>query len=553
MTMSDAEATGRCDVYRLAKSAALTRRRCPHICSIILGLLAAAIFGCSSDETTTDESADINAGADPSSMERPTIEEIEAQWAAYNIEPPSEEMTAILQEHPAVYPHQVCLPYEGSGVDVASSYLSQGDEGENELCIWHHPAGCVPAGSKYADLASCDVVRTLGPSWFIPPIRHVESDLTLLDDPSFRKELKWVTEQASASGCACCHASESSGYASYFDIDAPGIWTDTMSMTGILMAAGLSDDHKHLGYLPAADNFGYDRETTLFATTDVERMRAFFEAEFERRGGTTEDIGTAEAQFRQINRGLFAEPTECIPGEGVDPQGRVVWKGTGSARQLYIQEVGSENPGSPPNLDKPEGTVWALYADDDAPAIPSGTVIPGQTPQGARQAVPADELAEVVLEEGKRYRLFVTPDFMRSYLANCEFTYGAAPERPQIQTCGSDGVLCLSVTIPETLSETPEKMVVALYRQLPPIGPPDVFPVYSQDQPALEPGDTVEVRLDAREPGNFRVFAVLYMPGGGVSSWMPSPGVDFTAASEPIELTGDGVTLDEELILEIAE
>ena len=499
---------------------------------VTLGLLCMLMSACS------DAGDSISVTPDP--------------WENYSLEPPTEAMVETLQVDPAIYPHAVCAPYDASEMSVESQYLTTTESDNDSLCIWHHPAGCVPEGQNYADLASCEVVRTLGPSWFVPPLRRFESDPALLQDPEYVRELEWVTEQVAASGCACCHASERSNYASFFDIDAPGNWIDTLTMTGIVMGAGMDTEHKYLGYLPPEDNFGFDRETTLFATTDIPRMTAFFTQEFERRGGTQADVEAAGATFRQINGSLYEEPSDCGPGEGINADGKIVWKG-GAARQVYLQTVGAQNPGSPPNLDKPAGTLWALYADHERDALVSGTIAPGEVPAGARQAVPADGDVAPVFEVGTQYRLFVTPDFLRSNTSNCIFTYGEVSADPDTQTCGSDNILCGRVLIPEDLTETPEKMLVALYRNLPPIGPPDVFPPYSVDEPSLTPRTTVDVKLDAAVTGTYYVYAVLYMPGGGLSSWQPVPGIDYVAASEAITLDGSGQVISTPLVFEYAE
>lgn len=501
------------------------------LCCLIIALGACAPLGCDSD--TESESIEV------------------ASWDTYEAPPPSEALQDRLMNHPAIYPYEECLSASETVASIPEQNMSYSDDGTPQLCVWHHPAGCVPEGLRYPDVMSCDDVRTNGPSWFIPPTQKFVTDPSLMEDQQYKSELKWVKEQVASSACSCCHSSQS-GYASFFDIDAPGAWIDTLTMTGIVMAAGLADEHKYLGYLPPDDNHGFDRETTIFATTDIPRMRAFFNAEFERRQGTEEDISTARQTFIQINGGLFMEPTECGVGEGVDEEGHIIWKGD-NARQVYIQEVGSNNPGSPPNLDKPEGTVWAVYANTDTEGLVSGTITPGIAGEGARQAVPEDVDTEAVFEDGKTYRLFVTPDFLRVTQTNCTFTFGEVVEPPVAKTCESDQTLCTTLKIPETLSETPEKLLVALYLSLPPLGPPDVFPPFSIDEPELDPGSNFDVLMDANAEGPYLVYAVLYMPGGGLASWQPVAGVDYVAASETITLDGNGMTLPEPLVFKLAE
>ena len=154
---------------------------------------------------------------------------------------------------------------------------------------------------------SCDQVRTLGPSWFIPPTRKVTTPPEVSADPEYQKELDWVRSQVASSACSCCHSS-AAGYASYFDIDAPETWIDTLTMTGVIMAAGLADEHKYLGYLPPKSIMVLIAKQRYLPPPNIPRMSAFFNAEFERRQGTEEDIATARQTFVQINGGLLWSP-----------------------------------------------------------------------------------------------------------------------------------------------------------------------------------------------------------------------------------------------------
>ena len=59
--------------------------------------------------------------------------------------------------------------------------------------------------------------------------------------------------------------------------------------------------------------------------------------------------------------------------------------------------------------------------------------------------------------------------------------------------------------------------------------------------------------MDANAEGEYQVYAVLYMPGGGLASWQPVAGVDYVAASDMIVLNGNGMTLPEPLTFKLAE
>ena len=100
-----------------------------------------------------------------------------------------------------------------------------------------------------------DKVRTLGPSWFHRQWRFV-SDPQLLADENYVTELNGHPSERALLLLSCVREV---GICKLFDIDAPGSWTDTLTMTGIVMAADF-DEHK-TRYLSPEDNFGFDHET----------------------------------------------------------------------------------------------------------------------------------------------------------------------------------------------------------------------------------------------------------------------------------------------------
>ena len=200
-----------------------------------------------------------------------------------------------------------------------------------------------------------------------------------------------------------------------------------MANSQLIMVSGRFDEHRLFGAYGAEENNGFDREHTLFGSSDPDRMRAFFESEFERRGGTQDDVEHAGDTLASFFGRLSEESVPCVtPWEGM-MDGLITWYGDGSShgvRQLYIQEEYSLIPGFPPNLDLPEGTVWALYANPDSDPMLSGTVALGEIPDGARQVVPADG-SEPALVEGRTYRIFATADFMLIRDINCTFVHQA--------------------------------------------------------------------------------------------------------------------------------
>ena len=231
--------------------------------------------------------------------------------------------------------------------------------------------------------------------------------------------MAWAQQEIRSSGCACCHSSQSgSNYASSWDADAPEVWTDTISNARLYLLSGRIPEHREFGAFSPEENHGARRENVMIPSSNPERLQAFFLSEFERRGGGEEDQADAQRQMDALFSRKAAEPRECIsPFEGLI-DGTLVWNSEQGARQVYIQELSSDIPGFPPNLDKPEGTVWAIRMPFDQEPILPGTLTPGQLPASAIQLIPADGSAPI-FESGKQYRVFVTPDVMLLNLANC--------------------------------------------------------------------------------------------------------------------------------------
>jgi hypothetical protein len=296
----------------------------------------------------------------------------------------------------------------------------QGSTGE--VCTHVAISGCTEPGKYFPDYASCDVVRTQRPFWPEPPAREPSSDDPRLLDRAFMDELGWVTEQVEASGCTCCHdARQNDGLTGQWDIRHGPIWLDTLSDSGLSLFAGLADSSS-LGAYPAADNAGFDRSRTGLPTTDTARMQAFLQRELERRGITPEQAAAVPPFGGPIYQNRLKAPTRCRDeGQGIDPTLGVQFNG--SARYVYVLADGSENPGVPPNLDLPEGTLWRLDVLPSADALASGFRY-GTTPPGSFQALPERGEAPT-LKRGTTYQLYVLRD-VGVPIANCKFTFGEA-------------------------------------------------------------------------------------------------------------------------------
>lgn len=302
--------------------------------------------------------------------------------------------------------------------DPKPGEVGQGPDGK--VCTHVMISACTEPGKSFADYASCDVVKTQRPFFPRPPAGESDPADPRLNDPVFMGELAWVAEQVSACGCVCCHDGDlSNGKAGSWDIKAGPIWTDSLSSTGLALFLGLADSSV-LGAYDAEDNHGFDRTTLGLPTTDIPRMTAFFMDELARRGITPEEAAETPPFGGPIYDNYVAEPTECDPvAEGVDAQGLLNWWG-GAARYVYVLEAGSKNPGVPPNLDVPQGTVLRLDVLASSDPIYSGVPY-GTTPAGTFQAFP-EATAAPKLVPGKRYQLVALRD-MGLMMSNCLFTY----------------------------------------------------------------------------------------------------------------------------------
>ena len=314
-----------------------------------------------------------------------------------------------------------------------------GDTGtgpEGTVCSNVSISGATEPGRAFVDYASCEIVLRQRPYWSAAPARTTPPDDPRLGDAAYMAELDWARGQIASTGCACCHDQDAGRPAPQWDLRAEAVWLDSLSDSGLALFAGLADSSV-LGAYPAADNFGFDRTITGVPTTDSARMQRIMTAELARRG-ISEAAARAVPPFGgPIYAAQYAKPTRCKADEGVDIDGTVHWRG-GAARYVYVLEERAANPGVPPNLDVPEGTIWKLDVLASQPALQSG-VSYGHTPAGSFQAFPAARPA-AGLVVGETYHLSVMKD-VGLPIANCLFTYGEAgtPEPTSPQAPGTAG------------------------------------------------------------------------------------------------------------------
>ncbi|KYG01460.1 proteinase inhibitor [Sorangium cellulosum] len=281
-------------------------------------------------------------------------------------------------------------------------------QSDGKVCTFDAISGCTEPGRRFTDYASCEPVFTQRPYWPAPPSEYeTPSDDPRLSDPEWLAELAWVTEQTEACGCVCCHSENvaPAGPSNWY-IEAGPIWTDSFNPSGLALAAGWVSSAA-LGAYPPDQNNGFSRDTAGLPTTDPARMIAFFEGELERRGFTREDFADMTPFGGPIYEQSLYEPSDCAAGEGVDAAGKVTWAG-GGARYVYVMSADAENPGAPPNLDLPEGTIWRLDVPSSAEPMKSGIAY-GEVPASTKQGYPADGPPEELVP-GTKYYLYVLAD-----------------------------------------------------------------------------------------------------------------------------------------------
>ncbi len=307
--------------------------------------------------------------------------------------------------------------------------IGKNDGSTKEVCAQTSIAGATHEGYVFSQVASCDIVRTQRP--FAPKAKPIVTppDDPRLSDPEFMKELQWLTSQARSTGCACCHDSSAVATKDYanWDISTPGIWTDQLSTRALGLLSNRLDATT-LGAYPKEENFGFDRSKTGIPTNDVPRMQRFVEKEVQNRGLEEQDFVGLKPLGGPLLSMIRKAPEACKPGVGIDSSGRVLWT-SGAARYIYVLGEKAETPIVPPNLDKPQGTLWRL--DVLSSLGKSGTplesgLIYGSEPAGTLQQIPAKPAKVSSLVAGQTYRLHVLPDVPLAS-TSCFFTYPIAP------------------------------------------------------------------------------------------------------------------------------
>lgn len=295
-----------------------------------------------------------------------------------------------------------------------------GESADGKVCTFNQISGCTEEGRHFEDYGNCDDVRTQRPYSPVPPNDTEPRDDPRLQDPVYAAEVDWVKGQLESCACVCCHkGSVAPEGAAIFDTEYDGNFANSFTTYGLAFAARAFDS-SYLGNYEARVNNGFSRDVSGLPSTDQPRLQRFFTAELEHRGSSLDEFSDLPPQPEIFYRQAEFEPTACENGEGVDVDGTVRWTG-GRARYLYVLAAGSDNPGVPPNLDIPAGTLWRV--DTIAPAVPmkTGEVVYGTVPAETAQRAPAAGSAPALVG-GETYLLFALAD-VGVPVTRCLFTF----------------------------------------------------------------------------------------------------------------------------------
>jgi hypothetical protein len=294
----------------------------------------------------------------------------------------------------------------------------QGQSSGGQVCTWAAISGCTEPGRKYAEYASCDPVFTQRPYWPARPAPARATPDPRMNDQTYRSELAWVRSQIESCACVCGHSNQLAprGASTWF-VEAEGNFMDTFHDTGLALGAGWIDSTS-LGAYPPEQNNGFSRTTSGIPSTDPERMARFFANELQSRGRTRENFTDATPFGGPIYTQMTFRPSACVGTDGIARDGTISWSG-GAARYVYVLRPDSANPGVPPNLDTPAGTLWRIDVPFDGTPLSSG-IRYGVVPPGVSQRVPMGA-APPALQAGTQYYLYVLQD-VGIPITRCLFT-----------------------------------------------------------------------------------------------------------------------------------
>jgi catechol 2,3-dioxygenase-like lactoylglutathione lyase family enzyme len=288
-----------------------------------------------------------------------------------------------------------------------------GRSANGQVCTWDAISAATELGRDFRQYGDCRKVRTQRPYYPAAIAPDGEKADPRLNDKAYADEVAWVKQQIQSTACVCCHSNSApEGFSNWY-VEQPGNFINGFYDRGLAMGAGWINS-VGFGAYPQEQNNGFSRATpetpneSIFVTTDQARMKRFFENELAFRGKKRSDFPDLSYAAGPLDDQRLFRPMDCANGEGVAADGTVTWK-NGRARYVYVLQADATSPGTPPNLDLPQGTLWRIDVAATASPLASGSVRYGVAPSGTTQKFPEAATA-TALQSGQKYYLYTLAD-----------------------------------------------------------------------------------------------------------------------------------------------
>ena len=109
---------------------------------------------------------------------------------------------------------------------------------------------------------------------------------------------------------------------------------------------------------------------------------------------------------------------------------------------------------------------------------------------------------------------------------------------------------CGNLYVPQSLTGDVRQLVVALYKEIPPTGSPDLV-VTQIDNPTVVAGEKYPIRIyPFLDSGEYYIWVNMYMMDGG--EYQPVNDVDYTGHSEEMVMLEGGAFKFDDILLDLA-
>ena len=207
---------------------------------------------------------------------------------------------------------------------------------------------------------------SIPPSGFETP-----EDDPIRSDDAFLAEVEWAKGQAESCGCVCCHTTGTAPRrCGCFRYSGRRHLDGHLHQTGPRNCCRL-DRFESLGAHAAMDNNGFDRSRTGSSNHRRRTHDPILRGRISQAWRDSEEFEGKQPLAAPSQRKQRLSPRHVPQGIGIDATNKISWSG-GTARYIYVLEAGAANPGVPPNLDRPDGTIWKIDVEPTAAALKLG-------------------------------------------------------------------------------------------------------------------------------------------------------------------------------------